>query len=70
MDIGPADANYDLRFIDSMIPHHQGAVTMGKDLLQKSQRPELQKLARNIIRSQQVEIDRMTQWRHQWDGNK
>jgi len=26
MDLGPADANYDLRFIDAMIPHHQGAI--------------------------------------------
>lgn len=66
MDIGPADANYDLRFIDSMIPHHQGAVTMAQDLLQKSQRLELKKLAQNIITSQQQEIDTLKQWRNKW----
>ncbi len=30
MDLGPADANYDLRFIDAMTPHHQGAVEMAQ----------------------------------------
>jgi uncharacterized protein (DUF305 family) len=32
MDLGSADANYDLRFIDAMIPHHQGAVRNLKPL--------------------------------------
>lgn len=30
-DLGPADAQYDKRFIDKMIPHHQSAVEMGND---------------------------------------
>ena len=30
MDLGPADADYDLRFIDGMTVHHQGAVNMQK----------------------------------------
>jgi uncharacterized protein (DUF305 family) len=39
MDLGPADADYDLRFIDAMILHHQGAVVMAKEVQQKSKRP-------------------------------
>lgn len=39
MDVGPAGANYDLRFIDSMIPHHQGALVMAQEVLEKSKRP-------------------------------
>jgi uncharacterized protein (DUF305 family) len=66
MSLGKADAQFDRRFLDAMIPHHQGAVTMGKDSLQKSQHPELKQLARNIILSQQKEIDMMTQWRNKW----
>ncbi|MGB3135821.1 MAG: DUF305 domain-containing protein, partial [Nodosilinea sp.] len=28
MDLGPSDEEFDLRFIDGMILHHQGAVVM------------------------------------------
>jgi uncharacterized protein (DUF305 family) len=66
MDLGPADAEFDLRFIDSMIPHHEGAVVMAKEVLQKSQRPELRKLAEDIIKAQEKEIDQMKQWRIVW----
>jgi uncharacterized protein (DUF305 family) len=68
MSLGNADAEFDRRFLDGMIPHHQGAVTMAKDALQKSKRPGLQQLSQNIIKSQQSEIDRMTQWRQKWYG--
>ena len=70
MSLGKADAGFDKRFLDAMIPHHQGAVTMGKDSLQKSTRPEMQKLAQSIITSQQSEINLMTQWRQKWYGSK
>ena len=66
MDLGPADANFDLRFIDAMIPHHQGAVEMAKEAQQKSKRPEIKKLADNIIESQDQEITQMKQWRQAW----
>jgi uncharacterized protein (DUF305 family) len=70
MSLGKADAQFDKRFLDAMIPHHQGAVTMAKDALQKSQRPEMQKFAKSIIASQQKEIDTMTQWRNTWYPKK
>lgn len=66
VSLGNADAGFDRRFLDAMIPHHQGAVTMAKDALTKSQRPELQKYAKSILASQQQEIDTMTQWRSKW----
>ncbi|WP_179072247.1 DUF305 domain-containing protein [Nostoc sp. C057] len=66
MDLGPADANFDLRFIDAMIPHHQGAVEMAKEAQVKSKRPEIKKLADNIIKSQNQEITQMKQWRQAW----
>ncbi|MEH2382057.1 MAG: DUF305 domain-containing protein [Nostoc sp.] len=73
MDLGPADANFDLRFLDAMIPHHQGAVEMAKEAQQKSKRPEIKKLADNIIKSQNQEITQMKRWRQAWypkAGNK
>jgi uncharacterized protein (DUF305 family) len=66
MDLGPADASLDLRFIDAMTPHHQGAVEMAKEAQQKSKRPEVQKLAANIIQAQDKELAQMKQWRTAW----
>lgn len=66
MDLGPADADFDLRFIDAMTPHHQGAVTMAKEAQQKSKRPEIKKLAVDIIKAQDKELNQMKQWRQAW----
>ena len=66
MGLGPADAEFDLRFIDTMTPHHQGAIEMAKAAKQKSKRPEIQQLADDIIKSQNQEIVEMKQWRQAW----
>lgn len=66
MDLGPADAQFDLRFMNAMIAHHQGAITMAQDALKKSKRPEIKQLSQEIIRSQQAEIDQMKQWQQAW----
>ncbi|HEY9801887.1 MAG TPA: DUF305 domain-containing protein [Leptolyngbyaceae cyanobacterium] len=65
-DLGGADAEFDLRFINAMIPHHEGAVVMAQDALQKSQRAEIKNLAQAIIKAQQGEIKEMKQWRTAW----
>lgn len=52
MDLGPADASYNLRFIDGMRLHHStllGAIAMTEAARQKSHRPEIKKLASSII---------------------
>ncbi|MDZ8079687.1 MAG: DUF305 domain-containing protein [Nostoc sp. DcaGUA01] len=69
MDLGPADADFDLRFIDAMTPHHQGALEMANVAQRKSKRPEIKKLADNIIKSQNQEITQMKQWRQAWYPN-
>jgi uncharacterized protein (DUF305 family) len=66
MDLGAADTNYDLRFIDAMTLHHQGAVKMAKEAVQKSGRPEIKQLAQNIIKAQEAELKQMKQWRQAW----
>jgi len=53
--IGRADAD----FARMMIPHHQGAVEMAKVELQFGADPILQRLAQEIIVTQQSEIDVM-----------
>jgi uncharacterized protein (DUF305 family) len=66
MELGPKDAEFDLRFIDGMMVHHQGAVNMAETALQNSQRPEIKQLAQNIIAAQQKEVEQMQQWRQAW----
>ena len=65
-DLGTADAHFDLRFINAMIPHHQGAVTMAEDALSKSKRPEIKQLAQEIVKAQEAEIEQMQEWRQAW----
>ncbi|PSN18395.1 hypothetical protein C7271_12770 [filamentous cyanobacterium CCP5] len=68
MDLGPQDEAFDLRFIDGMILHHQGAIAMAESALQNSQRDEVKQLAQEILAAQQREIDQMQQWRQAWYG--
>lgn len=65
-DLGAADAQFDLRFLNAMIPHHQGAIDMANQALQNSDRPEIKTLAQDILTSQQQEIDQMNQWKQRW----
>lgn len=67
-DLGAADNEFDLRFINAMIPHHEGAVVMAQEALKKSNRSEIKELAQAIVDAQQPEIDQMTQWRQDWYG--
>lgn len=69
MDLGPADESFDLRFIDGMIPHHEGAVLMAQEALQKSNRPEIKQLAEAIVAAQEQEIAEMKAWRSTWYPN-
>ena len=64
--LGVRDTAYERRFIDLMIPHHEGAIAMAQDALQKAHRPELKALAKRIIAGQQQEIAQMEVWRKQW----
>jgi len=67
-DLGKADAEFDQRFINAMIPHHEGALVMAEQVLEKSERPELREVAQAILATQQAEIDQMQQWRQAWYG--
>jgi uncharacterized protein (DUF305 family) len=65
-DLGATDDHFDLRFIEAMIPHHQGAVDMALDALAKTQREEIRNLANEIISAQETEIDLMMSWKNLW----
>lgn len=46
----------DERFIDAMVPHHEGAVEMARIALKHAEHPEIRRLAENIITTQRAEI--------------
>jgi uncharacterized protein (DUF305 family) len=62
--------NFDREFIRQMIPHHQMAVMMASNLKTNTDRPKMDKLADDIIRSQSAEIKQMKQWYKAWYGGK
>lgn len=58
--------DFDLAFIDAMIPHHEGAVLMAMIAQEKAEHEELQNLADGIIEAQEREITQMQEWRASW----
>ncbi len=61
---------FDKAFIEEMIPHHQMAVMMASMLKSGTQRPEMKKLADDIITAQTNEINQMRQWYSAWGYNQ
>jgi uncharacterized protein (DUF305 family) len=57
---------FDEAFIDAMIPHHRSAIQMAQVAYKKSEIPEIQELAGNIVSAQKREIEQMKQWRKEW----
>jgi len=49
----------DERFIDAMVPHHQGAIAMAEVALQNAEHEEIKDLSRNIVSTQRTEIEEL-----------
>lgn len=58
----------DLAFLEGMIVHHEGAIEMAKIVVGKTKRPEIKKMAEDIINAQSGEITLMKGWLSQWYG--
>ena len=58
----PLTGDPDRDFLAQMIPHHEGAIDMSKVLLKDGLRPEVRRLAQEIIGHQQAEIEMMKRW--------
>jgi uncharacterized protein (DUF305 family) len=59
-------APFDKAFIDAMIPHHQSAIDMAQEAIERAQHKEIKDLAVQIISAQHAEIDKMEVWRKAW----
>jgi uncharacterized protein (DUF305 family) len=65
-NLGSADPEFDLRFLQAMIQHHEGALVMAREALEKSKRLEIRQLATAIVTTQQAEIEQMRAWQKRW----
>jgi uncharacterized protein (DUF305 family) len=54
--------NPDIDFARVMIPHHQGAIDMAKIVVAFGKDPEIRKLAEEIVKAQESEINFMQSW--------
>lgn len=66
---GKTGDEFDKAFLSEMIVHHQGAVDMANEVLKTSKRPELLRLAKDIISAQTKEIYMMQNWQKNWFSN-
>jgi len=56
----------DVRFLDRMTAHHQMAVEMAQMAPRQGAGAEVLRMAEEVVRSQQAEIDSMRIWRARW----
>lgn len=57
--------DFDMAFIGVMIPHHQSAIEMSRDALQKAEHAEIKALAQETIDKQQKEIEQLNRLKAQ-----
>ena len=57
-------------FLELMVPHHESAIAMARLATTRGQHPEVRRLARQIIASQEAEITRMRAWHREWFGEQ
>ncbi len=65
---GKTGAALEEAFLVGMIEHHEGAIAMAKVLKEGTTRPELLKMADDIITVQSSEIEMMHGWLRLWFG--
>src|SRR3954452_24420980 len=61
----PTGEPYDLKFLDSMIYHHEATIQMANMVAGKTTRAEMKTFARKLIDEQTRDIDQMKAWRNE-----
>ncbi|MCU0481898.1 MAG: DUF305 domain-containing protein [Anaerolineae bacterium] len=56
----------EVRFLEGMIDHHQMALDMAADCLNKAQTESIVELCNNVITAQSAEIAQMQEWLLEW----
>jgi uncharacterized protein (DUF305 family) len=58
----PTSADPNIAFVQSMIPHQEGAIALAEEVLRNGTDEEVKAWAREIIAAQQAEIAKMREW--------
>jgi uncharacterized protein (DUF305 family) len=69
MDLGKADKNIDLRYLNAMISHHRGAMLLAEQASQKTTRQEMKDLSVKILTDEPKAIDELYTWKKNWYGD-
>ena len=59
-------ADFDKEFLRQMSAHHQTAIQMSQMVLRTTKSPQIQTLARSIVKAQTTEIAQMQKWYQSW----
>ncbi|MDQ4075455.1 MAG: DUF305 domain-containing protein [Chloroflexota bacterium] len=60
---------FEIAFIDTMIPHHEGAIEMAELVPTRTDRPELNAVAQAILDAQRTENEQFAAWIETWSGD-
>ncbi len=66
--LGPADANQDLRFLNALIAHHSAGIVMTKEIRTKSSNPEVLDNADAVEAFLTTSLVQLKEWRSSWYG--
>lgn len=67
---GKSSDDFDKAFIEEMVAHHEGAISMAKLAKDNANHQEIKDLADAIISAQTEEISFMETWLEEWYGEK
>jgi uncharacterized protein (DUF305 family) len=62
--------DFEIAYINSIIPHHQDAIAMAKAVQNDAPHKEVRDVATTIINAQQKEIEDLTTWMSDWYGQQ
>lgn len=57
---------FDRRFLERMIAHHEGAIDMAEQVLAEGEDAEVAALAEDVLATQEAEIEQMESWQGEW----
>jgi uncharacterized protein (DUF305 family) len=63
------EAEYDLMYIDMMIPHHESIIALATVAVDELTHPRLIEIANTIVATQQGEVDELQRLRAEWYGD-